>query len=546
MRESRILVAVFFLGLGACAEELAPAVDDYDPEPNARLVEAPAGAVRLRIMAGNLTTGNVQAYEDPGIRIFRALQPDVALIQEFNFKTNSDADIRSFVDQAFGPEFSYSRGAASDQIPNGVVSRYPILDTGEWHDTQVSNRGFQWARIDIPGSVDLFAVSVHLLTKAPAPRQAQGQELVDDLGAVPAGAYLVLGGDFNTADRAEPVIATLSSQFATGGPYPVDQNGNDRTNSSRLKPDDWVLASPELDAKAIPVEIGGNSFSNGFVADTRVYSPIADLAPALATDSGTTGMQHMGVVRDFALPAEVAATVTVTAPNGGESWTAGASQTITWTATGVDNLKVEVTLDGTTWQTIAASTPAAAGGLSWTVPATATQAARVRLSALPDGSPSDVSDAPFNIVVPSPGRVFINEMLANEPGADTRSEFVELVNAGDAPVDLGGWTLADAVKVRHVFAAGTVLGGHAALVVYGRTASTGSLSLTNSGDTITLASPDGTVDRVSYTSKLAAVDAVSMNRKPDGDPAGSFVLHTTLSSALSSPGTRVDGSSFAP
>src|SRR5262249_24137140 len=154
-------------------------------------------------------------------------------------------------------------------------------------------------------------------------------------------------------------------------------------------------------AMEIPVEIGASTFPNGFVADTRVYNPIEDLAPALATDSGASYMQHMGIVRDFALPAEVAATITVTAPNGGESWIAGSSQTIAWTSKGVDNVEVEVTLDGTTWQTVAASTPAAAGALAWTVSATATPAARVRVSSVPTGSPSDVSDAPFNIVVPA-------------------------------------------------------------------------------------------------------------------------------------------------
>lgn len=74
--------------------------------------------------------------------------------------------------------------------------------------------------------------------------------------------------------------------------------------------------------------------------------------------------------------------------------------------------------------------------------------------------------------------------------------------------------------------------------------STGSLSLGNSGDTVTLASPSGTVDSVTYGSALAGTDGVAMNRSPDGDPAGTFVLHTALSASQRSPGTRVSGAAF--
>jgi hypothetical protein len=35
-----------------------------------------------------------------------------------------------------------------------------------------------------------------------------------------------------------------------------------------------------------------------------------------------------------------------------------------------------------------------------------------------------------------------------------------------------------------------------------------------------------------------------MNRSPDASSGGTFVLHTTLSSAASSPGKRVSGSAF--
>jgi hypothetical protein len=51
------------------------------------------------------------------------------------------------------------------------------------------------------------------------------------------------------------------------------------------------------------VLIGPSSFADGAVVDTRVFDPISDLAPALATDSGAPSMQHMAVVRDVVLPA---------------------------------------------------------------------------------------------------------------------------------------------------------------------------------------------------------------------------------------------------
>jgi endonuclease/exonuclease/phosphatase family metal-dependent hydrolase len=516
----------------------------------------PPGA-HLRLVTGNLTSGNNQAYEAPGIRIFRGVAPDVAMVQEFNVATNSAADLRSFVDQAFGTEFSFVRGAASGQIPNGIVSRYPIVDRGEWLDTEVANRDFVWARIDIPGPTDLVAISVHLLTSSATERNLEAGELVQNIGGLPADAYVVLGGDFNTDTRTESCVQTLSAVLATGGPPPADQANLSTTNSPRSKPYDWVLVNTALEALATGVTIGDNVLDHGLVVDTRVYTPIADLAPALAGDSGEPNMQHMAVVRDFTLPGAPDASVRVTAPNGGETWPAGSSQTITWEATGVTDVSVELTTDGTTWTTLSRSTPAAAP-LTVTVPATATTAAQVRVSAVPGGSPSDVSDAAFTISLAPPpaAHVFLNEILANEPGSDVNGELVELVNSGTGDADLSGWTISDAMAVRHVFAAGTVLRAGRALVVFGGAAgipaglgnaiaaSTGTLSLGNGGDTVTLASPAGTIDSETYTSALSGTDGVSMNRTPDGDPAGAFVLHDTLSAKLSSPGTRVDGTAF--
>ncbi|MEO8798852.1 MAG: endonuclease, partial [Polyangiaceae bacterium] len=180
--------------------------------------------------------------------------------------------------------------------------RFPIVASGFWKDTAVADRDFSWAQIDIPGPRDLFAISTHLLTSSATNRNIQANELVTNINANVHDAYVVLGGDFNTADHGEECLTTLGAVLDTGAPYPKDGDGNDNTNASRSKPYDWVAVSPDLAQFQVPVIIGATSFDHGLVVDTRVYSPIEDLAPALSTDSAATNMQHMSVVKEFAVP----------------------------------------------------------------------------------------------------------------------------------------------------------------------------------------------------------------------------------------------------
>ena len=259
---------------------------------------------RVRVVAANLTSGNSQSY-DPGegIRILQGLHADVVLMQEVNFGLDGVDDLRQLTDDVCGQECTMARGAG--QIPNAVISRYPVLDAGVWVDPRVQNRDFAWARIDVPGPIDLWAVSVHLLTSNPSERDAEAAALVAAIdGMVPGSDLLVMGGDFNTHARDEPALTTLAAHFSITAPYPVDGDGNDLTNTTRTKPYDWVLASPALRALEGPVVIGAAHFDAGLVVDTRVYAPLGDLAPAEVGDSGSSNMQHMAVARDFLLPSD--------------------------------------------------------------------------------------------------------------------------------------------------------------------------------------------------------------------------------------------------
>jgi endonuclease/exonuclease/phosphatase family metal-dependent hydrolase len=298
---SKLLLSLFSLTLGACGGS------EVEPQAGQETLsqEAPLLTARVRLMAANISSGNYQSY-DPGngTRIFQGTKPDVVMIQEFNYGDNSAAAIRGFVNTAFGTSFSYYREAGA-QIPNGVISRWPILASGEWDDPYVTNRDFAWARIDIPGPRDLWVVSVHLLTSDATTRNNEASNLVSRIKAsIPVGDYLAIGGDFNTGTRTESAFSTFSQVVTTSSPYPADKNGNTYTNATRAKPYDHVLVDSDLRAYQTSTVIGTSTFSAGLVVDTRVYSPLSDISPALSTDSGATNMQHMAVIKDFIVPAE--------------------------------------------------------------------------------------------------------------------------------------------------------------------------------------------------------------------------------------------------
>ncbi len=271
--------------------------------------ECPSGdetgaSFTLRAMAANLTSGNLQSYTPGnGQKIMQGVKPDVVMLQEFNIGSNSDADFSAFANSLSKTDAGmyWSRGPTA-QIPNGIISRWPITEAGNWADPKVDNRGFAWAHIDLPGPRDLWVVSLHLLTSSAADRNAEGVALIAKLQAVvPATDFLLIGGDFNTNSRTETVITTFSARLVTAGTQPADNAGEQGTNAGRSKPYDWVLASKCLKALQAPVLIGTHSFTNGLVVDTRVYTPMTDLAPATYGDSASSNMQHMGVVKDFVI-----------------------------------------------------------------------------------------------------------------------------------------------------------------------------------------------------------------------------------------------------
>lgn len=302
--------------------------------------------LNLRVMAANLN-GNTQSYQPFALRIFQGLKPDVVAIQEFNYTSTNGVDVntplamREMVDIAFGTNFYYFREPTSGNgdIPNGIISRYPFITASNWTDTQVANRSFAWARIDVPGTNDLYVVSVHFLTSSATARSTEANNLKTLMQAnFPANAWIVLAGDFNASSRTEACVTTYSG-YLSDFPVPVDNVGNSDTSANRNSPHDFVLPSLTFTNFETATVFPTLTYPNGLVFDSRVYTTPSDLtanfSPVLQADSGNA--QHMAVMKDFLIPVSGSATTNppaITTQPASQTNSVGANVTFSVNATG--------------------------------------------------------------------------------------------------------------------------------------------------------------------------------------------------------------------
>tara|TARA_R110002126_G_scaffold129572_3_gene272477 strand:+ start:7130 stop:8122 length:993 start_codon:yes stop_codon:yes gene_type:complete len=136
-------------------------------------------------------------------------------------------------------------------------------------------------------------------------------------------------------------------------------------------------------------------------------------------------------------------------------------------------------------------------------------------------------------------------------------EFIEFFNSG-SELDVSGYTVSDASRIRHTFPMGSIIPVNGVLVLFGggtptgtfggaivQTASDGSLNMSNAGDLVTLRDASGNEVLTFDINPLSGNPNESYTRNPD--LTGDFVQHAGVAEAngvLFSPGTKLDGSSF--
>ncbi|MCP4218348.1 MAG: hypothetical protein GY765_27170 [bacterium] len=266
----------------------------------------------------------------------------------------------------------------------------------------------------------------------------------DPLGATVSSGY---GGSY-TAWGANIFTATKNESLGAVGFYSTDSDMNYEiyvyTGVSDNEPGSGTLQATKTGTHAYPgyytVQLdsavsltGGQKFSvvikfvnNSYEYPISLERPIDDYSSAAAANLGESFMDSDGsgswydtasgsANRNVCIKAftgsgtSVTPTITITAPNGGESWEAKSSQTITWRSTGtVGNVRIQYsTNNGSTWSNVVSST-ANDGTYGWTVPDVSSAQCLVKISEASDGSPSDESNVVFTIASDEPSVIALN------------------------------------------------------------------------------------------------------------------------------------------
>lgn len=160
-----------------------------------------------------------------------------------------------------------------------------------------------------------------------------------------------------------------------------------------------------------------------------------------------------------------------------------------------------------------------------------------------------------------PTAAHFNPLSRESPSAKTAAEdeYLEWVNNSTATLDLSGWTIADAVRTRHLFPTNFTLAAHSAMIVYGgptnnpprldiptvfASESASGMALNNTGEeTILLRNARGELlQRIVYEGRELS-DTGSLSRWPDLN--GCFLPQSELGAHAVTPGRQWDGSLYS-
>ncbi len=183
-------------------------------------------------------------------------------------------------------------------------------------------------------------------------------------------------------------------------------------------------------------EIAQTTDPQKILALTAKLNQLQALIYVSATARTCTDSNNCGVITGEPALARACTTqpsITVTSPNGGETWTPGQNVTITWTSSGMDDSKVFIQVENSNPYSIASGIPASQGSYTWTVKDvtnfTMSRQVKVRIGGHSSNNvyADDASDNYFSIVEPNNGNLVAHYSLegnANDVSGNNNNGFV--------------------------------------------------------------------------------------------------------------------------
>ncbi|HEX8440639.1 Ig-like domain-containing protein [Archangium sp.] len=200
----------------------------------------------------------------------------------------------------------------------------------------------------------------------------------------PDGQTFTLGNGFTYSTTSSPSITEINPATATVG---ASQH---------------VTISGSNFVSGATVSLGSTAATSvTVVSQSQITATVPGLGAGtynilVTNPTGQSGMKFA------AYTVSDTSTITVTAPNGGESWVAGSTRNITWNSSGTPDVDIDLYKGGGFVAAIASGTAASGGTYAWKIPANLVAGSdyRVRISR-PGGTVKDSSDEDFSIGVPN-------------------------------------------------------------------------------------------------------------------------------------------------
>ena len=330
--------------------------------------------------------------------------------------------LAAFSDFAIGEPATYtitaSAGANGSISPSGAVS---VANGGSQAFMITPNGGYIVQDVLVDGG-SVGAVTSYPFTNVGADHTISASFVADPNATVNA----VSPGTFVTtvANATVPVTLTRGVTTPILG-YSVTLQLSGLTTTSGAFSEGGFLSASGSNTTFQVVDNGGGSYTvDGVTLGTPCGSSATSgtlfslaVGSTLTSGTGTVTItsltlrdcsnnpltSNIGTAASVSIDRSVPS-VAVTSPNGGESWLAGSSHAITWTATDAEgiaanSIALEYSVDnGSSWLPVASGL-ANSGTFSWTVPANPSTTARVRATAVDihANTGSDASDAAFTI-----------------------------------------------------------------------------------------------------------------------------------------------------